>query len=105
MSDIILTVAAAVLALGLAVSCMAVSLMAVLTVRWYRTQLSSALELVIRHQDSQIEYQRKSVADATAAGRIPPSAPRADVQSQPNTLANRAAQLLASEAAEGEDVV
>lgn len=35
----------------------------------YQAQLSAAIELVIRHQDVGLEYQRKADADALSSGR------------------------------------
>lgn len=98
-----------ILAVALAGSCVAVSLMAtlmaVLTVRWYRSQLSRALEVVIRHQDDAIAYTRKALADATGSGLTRPVGLKADGDRGQNTLAGRAAELMASEAADGQDVV
>jgi hypothetical protein len=105
MSENIVAVTVAVLGLALALGCVLMALGAVLTLRWYRTQLSLALELVIRHQDRDMEYVRKATTDATAAARTPPIAAKGGTQSTPANLADLAAQrLLASEVRDGEDM-
>ena len=107
MSETIVAVAVAVLGLGLAACSVLMMLAAVLTLRWYRTQLSLALELVIRHQDKDMEvYVRKATSDATAAARTAPIAPRGGGPLAPANLADLAAQrLLASEVRDGEDAL
>lgn len=105
MSETIVAVAVAVLGLGLAVGCVLMALGAVLTVRWYRTQLSLALELVIRHQDKDMEYVRKGTTDATAAARTPPIAASAEGRRRANTLTDLAEGILASEAEDGKQVL
>lgn len=48
----------------------------------YKKSLSTALELVIRHQDDSISYQRRADADAWASGRAVPQPPEPAVGSQ-----------------------